>query len=159
MSVTHLPARGLGGCIPLDDVTSETVDISKYLDIGFYNRAWLVGVSHCTAINQRLKRNDRGYEGLRPDPCDWLDMMEEDLDFAKEFRIVFNNQGIPDADEFTPKVLEDAYINGANIEESGIYLGATLSKMTSIDDIECWAFSSGILGKKLIPSDFSVLKD
>eukprot|EP00957_Ditylum_brightwellii_P109273 8334998-Ditylum_brightwellii.AAC.1 len=37
--------------------------------------------------------------------------MEEDPDFAKEFRLVFNNQNIPEANEFTPKVLEDTYIN------------------------------------------------
>ena len=38
-------------------------------------------------------------------------MMEEDPDFAEEFRLVFNNQDIPEVDEFTPEVLEDTYIN------------------------------------------------
>eukprot|EP00957_Ditylum_brightwellii_P147107 11200853-Ditylum_brightwellii.AAC.1 len=37
--------------------------------------------------------------------------MEEDPDFAKEFRLVFNNQDIPEDDALTPKVLEDTYIN------------------------------------------------
>eukprot|EP00957_Ditylum_brightwellii_P137103 10453853-Ditylum_brightwellii.AAC.1 len=38
-------------------------------------------------------------------------MMKEDPDFAKDVILVFNNQDIPDANEFTPKVLEDTYIN------------------------------------------------
>eukprot|EP00957_Ditylum_brightwellii_P009629 725281-Ditylum_brightwellii.AAC.1 len=115
MSMTHLSAGGLCGCIPLTDVTGEAVDISKYLGLGFYNK---VGFKDNDGlfpqepeIHQRLKRNDKGYKGLRPNHCDWSDMMEEDPDFAKEFRIVFNNQDIPEADELTPKVLEDTYTN------------------------------------------------
>eukprot|EP00957_Ditylum_brightwellii_P013017 983273-Ditylum_brightwellii.AAC.1 len=37
--------------------------------------------------------------------------MEEDPDFAKEFRLVFNDQDVPEADELIPEVLEDTYIN------------------------------------------------
>eukprot|EP00957_Ditylum_brightwellii_P031514 2389760-Ditylum_brightwellii.AAC.1 len=62
-------------------------------------------------IYQRLKADDRGYKESKLNPCDWSDVIEEDPDFAKEFRLVFNNQAIPEADEFTAKVLEDTYIN------------------------------------------------
>eukprot|EP00957_Ditylum_brightwellii_P173174 13183271-Ditylum_brightwellii.AAC.1 len=62
MSMTHSSAGGLGGCIPLNKVTSETVDFFEYLDFGFYNKVWFkenaglspqepdrwLGVSHCT---------------------------------------------------------------------------------------------------------------
>eukprot|EP00957_Ditylum_brightwellii_P055756 4224760-Ditylum_brightwellii.AAC.1 len=41
MSMTHSSAGGLGDCIPLTKVTGETVDISEYLDFGFYDKVWL----------------------------------------------------------------------------------------------------------------------
>ena len=33
-------AGGLDGCTSIDSVTGETVDISEYLDLGFYQRVW-----------------------------------------------------------------------------------------------------------------------
>ena len=35
-------SRGLGGKCPLEKMTGESVDISEYLDFGFYDRVWLV---------------------------------------------------------------------------------------------------------------------
>ena len=37
--------------------------------------------------------------------------MEEYPDFSEEFKNVFNNTGIPEADYFTPEVLEDTYVD------------------------------------------------
>ena len=37
--------------------------------------------------------------------------MEEDQDFADEFSRLFNNADIPEADDYTPSVLEDTYFN------------------------------------------------
>ena len=38
-------------------------------------------------------------------------MMEEDPDFKEEFTRLFSNIDIPEADEYTPDVLEDTYLN------------------------------------------------
>jgi hypothetical protein len=37
MQLTSTQARGLQEACPLEDVTGETVDISEYLDFGFYD--------------------------------------------------------------------------------------------------------------------------
>ena len=40
MQRTYLRGNSIDGGIPLQQVTSETVDISEYLDFGFYDRVW-----------------------------------------------------------------------------------------------------------------------
>ena len=40
MSLTHSTAGSINGVIPLEQVTGETPDISKYLDFRFYNKVW-----------------------------------------------------------------------------------------------------------------------
>ena len=40
MSLTHTSAGDLNGCIPLSRVTGETLDISEFLDYGFYDYVW-----------------------------------------------------------------------------------------------------------------------
>ena len=40
MSRTYSAAGGLHGNIPIQGVTGETEDISKYLDFGFYDQVW-----------------------------------------------------------------------------------------------------------------------
>ena len=50
-------------------------------------------------IHRRLKADDRGYEGSKPNPKDWADMMEEDPDFKEDFTRPFSNIDIPEADE------------------------------------------------------------
>ena len=62
-------------------------------------------------IHRRLKCEYRGYEGSKPNPSDWTDLMEEDPDFKEEFQRIFDNPSIPEADEFTPSVLEDTYVD------------------------------------------------
>ena len=38
-------------------------------------------------------------------------MFQEDSDFSEEFKRVFNNSYIPEADYFTSDVLEETYVN------------------------------------------------
>ena len=38
-------------------------------------------------------------------------MLEEYPDFYEKFKMVFNNADIPEADGFTPEVLEDKYVD------------------------------------------------
>ena len=64
-----------------------------------------------TKIHHKLKREERGYVGNKPNPDDWADLMEDDEDFRDEFANVYNDSGVPEADEFTPEVLEDTYVN------------------------------------------------
>jgi len=168
MSLTHSSAGSINGCIPLENVTGETPDISEYLDFGFYDHVWYkdnaglgetlpgrwLGVSHRTGrlmcyniltqngtvisrstvqrvtnlelqersvtetfvkfdaeIHRRLKADDRGYDGSKPNPKDWADMLDEDPDFKEEFDRLFSDISIPEADEYTPEVLEDTYLN------------------------------------------------
>ena len=40
MQRTHFCANRLDGCVPIEEVTGETADISEYLDFGFYDRVW-----------------------------------------------------------------------------------------------------------------------
>ena len=61
-------------------------------------------------IHRRLKSNERGYNGDKPNPEDWSDLLEEDAEFREEFAKVFNNNDIPESDEYTPEVLEDTYL-------------------------------------------------
>ena len=68
-------------------------------------------VKYDVEIHRRLKADDRGYEGSKPNPKDWADMLEEDPDFAEEFNKLFSDPNIPEADEYTPEVLEDTYLN------------------------------------------------
>ena len=40
MQRTYTRGHRINGCVPLQAVTGETVDISEYLDFGFYDRIW-----------------------------------------------------------------------------------------------------------------------
>ena len=40
MQRTSTQAGGLDGCIPIEFVTGETVDITEYLDFRFYDQVW-----------------------------------------------------------------------------------------------------------------------
>ena len=62
-------------------------------------------------IHRRLKSKARGYEGAKPKPEDWADLLEEDPAFAEEFNCCFNSLDIPEQDEYTPEVLEDTYVD------------------------------------------------
>ena len=62
-------------------------------------------------IHRRLRSEPRQYDGDKPNPQNWADLLEEDEDFADEFAKIFNNTDIPESDEYTPEVLEDTYLN------------------------------------------------
>ena len=38
MQGTHVRENRLGRCVPIEEVTGETANISEYLDFGFYDR-------------------------------------------------------------------------------------------------------------------------
>ena len=40
MQWTSTQSGGLYGCTPIESVTGKTVDISEYLDLGFYDQVW-----------------------------------------------------------------------------------------------------------------------
>ena len=62
-------------------------------------------------ICDRLKDKDRTYRGSKPNPEDWSDLIDNDKEFAEEFTNIYNNIDIPEADDYTPDVLEDTYVN------------------------------------------------
>ena len=63
------------------------------------------------SIKERLNIKDRSYAGAKPNPEDWADLIEKDPEFNEEFNKIFNDSNIPEADEFTPEVLDDTYLN------------------------------------------------
>ena len=64
MSITHSSANNVNGGVPLTNVISNTVDISKYLDLGLNDKVWFkdnaslspsdpwrwLGISHQTGM-------------------------------------------------------------------------------------------------------------
>ena len=61
-------------------------------------------------IHQRLKSYNLEYEGSKPIPKDCFYMLEEDPQFSERFKRVCNIADIPEADIFTPEVLEYTYV-------------------------------------------------
>ena len=76
--------------------------VEKYQDI-FYKE-------FDAEIARRIKE-DRQYEGDKPNPKDWSDLLDSDKDFRKEFQKVFNNEDIPQEDDYLPEILDDTYVN------------------------------------------------
>ena len=64
-----------------------------------------------TGIHRRLKEDNHVYEGSKPIPQDWADMSEADTEFAEEFKRVFNNYDITEAEHFKPEGLEDTHVD------------------------------------------------
>ena len=82
-------------------------------------------------IHRKLKCENRGYEGFKPDSKDWVDLFEEDEDFAEELNKILNDSTVTEADlnndqkqsiyldnnnispelEHTPEVFQDTYLN------------------------------------------------
>ena len=169
MSRTHTRAQRIDGGIPLEKVTGETVDISNYLDFGFYDHVvyrdnaglsepkigrWL-GVSKNVGtmmtfyvltqtgqvvsrssvervkeidkqtddmksklktfdeeVKQRLKLDDLGTDGDKPDPHLWADLLDVDPDFRDEFFSVYQSEAIKDADdEPSPEFADIQFLN------------------------------------------------
>ena len=64
-----------------------------------------------TAIAEKLKVVVRNYVGSKPDPDDWAEYMDNDEDFKEEFLRIYNDNTIPEADDHSPDVLDDTYLN------------------------------------------------
>ena len=62
-------------------------------------------------IHQKLKSENRGYVGDKPNPDDWADLIDQDEDFREEFQKIYNDGSIPEADDYTPDVGDDTYVN------------------------------------------------
>ena len=62
-------------------------------------------------IHHKLHLKDRGYAGNKPNPDDWADLMENDEDFREEFTNIYNDSSIPEADNYTPEIGDDTYVN------------------------------------------------
>jgi hypothetical protein len=50
-------------------------------------------------------------DGDKPDPEAWADLIESDEDFIDEFYKIYEDEDLPQADEFTPEIADDAYLN------------------------------------------------
>ena len=53
----------------------------------------------------------RDYVRDKPIPEDSYEMMDEDDEFCEEFQQVYSDRNVPDANEFTPEMIEDTYLN------------------------------------------------
>ena len=62
-------------------------------------------------FKDKLKCKDRGCDGDKPNPDDWAVLIEINSNFNEEFNRIYNNQNISGADNSTPGVLEDTYLN------------------------------------------------
>ena len=80
----------------LEQQTAKVIDIFSKFD---------------EAVQQKLKSPARGYKGDKPNPEDWADLIDNDDDFREEFEAVYNSDEIKEADDFTPDVLQDTYLN------------------------------------------------
>ena len=63
-----------------------------------------------TNISNRLKAPIRRYNGDKPNPEDWADLMEADIDFREEFNTIYNSDEVAEADNYTPDILNDTYL-------------------------------------------------
>jgi len=62
-------------------------------------------------IHHKLKLKDCVYVGNKPNPDDLADLMENDEDFREEFANIYNAPSISDADNYTPEIGDDTYVN------------------------------------------------
>ena len=168
MQRTYVRGHRINGGVPLQNVTGETVDISEYLDFGFYDRVWYhdnaglgetlpgrwlgvskhVGGQMCyhvltktgqvlsrssvwrvtnlelqtdvtkqvfkdfdALIAGHIKEDNFPVDGDKPDPEMWADMAELDEDFREEFFKVYGDENTKDADDFSPEITDNNYLN------------------------------------------------
>ena len=168
MQRTYTRGHRINGCVPLQAVTGETVDISEYLDFSFYDRIWYhenaglgepkpgrwlgvskhVGGQMCfyvltttgsvvsrssvwratnlelqvdatkkafddldASIAGHIKHGSFPVDGDKPDPAMWGDFAELDDDFREEFFKVFGDDNIKEADDFSPEITDENFLN------------------------------------------------
>ncbi len=57
----------------------------------------------------RRRDDDLGFEASKPNPEDWSECMEFDLDFQEEIDKIISNPSVPEADkDFTQHVFDGA---------------------------------------------------
>ena len=66
-----------------------------------------------TELARRLgdDKNVKHVDGDKFDPEAWADLAENDADFREEFLKVYGDKDLPEADEFTPEIADDSYLN------------------------------------------------
>ena len=58
------------------------------------------------------EEEDLTYDGSKPNPEDWSEYLEYDLDFQEEFNGIINNSNVAEADsDFMLDVFDDTYLN------------------------------------------------
>ena len=62
-------------------------------------------------IHHKLQLKDCLYAGNKPNPDDWVDLMENDEDFREEFAHIYNDPRIPEGDNYTPEIGDDTHVN------------------------------------------------
>ena len=62
-------------------------------------------------IAKKFKTEAMGYDGDKPNPEDWADLINDDTEFRNEFDKIYNNDAIKKADDYTDKTLYDTYLN------------------------------------------------
>ena len=59
----------------------------------------------------KLKVVGRNYVGNRPSPEDWAEYIDNKKDFTEEFLWIYNNNTIPEANNYSSDVLDNTYLN------------------------------------------------
>jgi hypothetical protein len=65
-------------------------------------------------VSRRFKEEEKDftYDGAKPNPEDWSEYLENDVEFQEEFDNIVNDPNVPEADDsFTPDVFGDTYLN------------------------------------------------
>lgn len=62
-------------------------------------------------IKERFKEDRLVPKGEKPDPSEWAEILEDDLDFAAEFARIFNNPEVKEADDDFDPDTYDSYLN------------------------------------------------
>ena len=64
-----------------------------------------------TTIKQIVKDDNFPVDGDKPDPEMWADLADADEDFQEEFFKVYGDENVKEADDFTPEIMDNTYLN------------------------------------------------
>ena len=62
-------------------------------------------------IKRIVKDNNFPVDGDKPDPAMWADLVEHDEDFNEEFFKVYGDDKLQEADDFSPEIMDNGYLN------------------------------------------------
>ena len=95
---TVIPRMTVQCLTSLDNDTDEVKVSVSYFD---------TGISCCFKEEESLT-----FDGSKPNPEDWSEYLEYDLDFQDDFDSIINDLNVPEVDaHFTPDVFDDTYLN------------------------------------------------